>query len=134
MKFHPDIKVFGNKSFRDKKCPKEIAEQITFVNTVRRDMPDIGAVMFHVKNEGKRTRGAAKEKIEGMLTGASDIVIPGNPSLCIEIKRADHTICSTTPDQVNFLLAAQKLGSFACYALGYKGALLAVEAWLNEAK
>lgn len=135
MKFHPDIPVYGDVSFRSKKPPTEACEQVTFLNELRRKYPALGKIATHIRNEGKRTyQQVAKQKAEGMIPGASDIIIPGNPSLCIELKKSDHTKCKWQPGQQEYLLAAQANGSFACVALGYKGALLAVEAWLNEAR
>lgn len=135
MKFNPDIKVFGDISYRSKKPPTEACEQVTFLNELRRLHPEIGKIATHIRNEGKRTyQQVAKQKAEGMIPGASDIIIPGSPSLCIELKKSDHTKSKWQPGQQEYLLAAQANGSFACVALGYKGALLAVDWWLNETK
>lgn len=60
----------------------------------------------------------AKHKAEGMVSGASDIIIPGSPSFVCEMKRRDHTKSSLAPEQVEYLRAAKKTGAFVCIALG----------------
>ena len=43
-----EIKIYGDLSYRDKKCPLEAAEQITFINRVRKEFPDThGLTLFH---------------------------------------------------------------------------------------
>jgi hypothetical protein len=135
MKFPEGIKAFGDKSFRGK-CLLETDEQKTFVRYVRRRYPKTyGALIFHVKNEGKRNpRQARWQKSEGMTKGASDIIIPAGVSFVCEFKRKDHTQSSISDDQIKYLTAAQDMGAFACIALGYDGALLAFESYLQKIK
>ena len=80
MKFPPWIKVFGDTTYRNKKCPSEGAEQITFFNYIRKLEP----TAVHIKNEGKRTYSqVSAEKAQGMTPGAPDIIIPGCPTATI---------------------------------------------------
>ena len=134
MKFNPDIRVFGDKSFRDKKCPSEANEQITFVRRVRDKYPGTyGAVIIHVKNEGKRSFYAASvDKASGLTRGAPDIVIPAKRPILIELKRRDHTLSRWQDGQQEYLLTAQELGAWVCVALGADAAMEALEAAIAE--
>ncbi|AUR98062.1 hypothetical protein NVP1246O_55 [Vibrio phage 1.246.O._10N.261.54.E10] len=128
-KIPADIPVFGDVNFRGK-CPLETPEQISFLTLLRREFPELAEIAVHIRNEGKRSkRQGAQQKAEGMNTGASDIVIPCEPPILIELKRRDHTLSSTSKEQLKYLINAQKLGAFACYALGAVGAMEAVRAW-----
>lgn len=130
MKFPPQIKVFGDISYRDKSCPLEVAEQMTFFNRLRRQYPDsYGAIATHIRNEGKRTN-ALKERMEGMTNGASDIIIPCRVPFVLELKRRDHTLCHWQKGQQEYLVAAQNMGAFACVALGVDAAWEALKEWI----
>lgn len=132
MKFPDWLPVYGSKDYRNKKCPVESAEQITFFNVLRRDYPQLGIIAVHPRNEGKRTmQQAMRQKAEGMTSGASDIIIPGNPSFVCELKRKDHTLCSWEVEQLTYLEAAKNNGSFVCVALGYEAALEALIEWIG---
>lgn len=132
MKFPPWLKVYGDQSYRGK-CPVEDVEHINFVGWVRFNHPDQGAILIHPKNEGKRTNQQTnKDKKLGLTTGASDIIIPASISFICEIKRLDHVNCSSwQPGQKEYLLAAQKQGSFCCVALGASAAKEAFNDWLD---
>lgn len=125
------IMCFGNPDFRDKKCPKESAEQVTFFNQLRKKYPDsYGLIAVHIRNEGKKTPAQVeKEKAEGMTPGAPDILIPGNPSFICELKRQDRTLCELQEGQVPYMLAAKAQGAFVCIALGWRAAWEAFEQW-----
>jgi len=129
--FPEGIKVYGDQKFRDKKCPKEAAEQVTFFNQLRKRYPDTyGKVAVHTRNEGKKTPAqVAKEKAEGMVTGAPDITIPGRVTFLCELKRTDHTLSRIGEEQGPYLIAAQELGAFSCVALGWIAAMEAFEDW-----
>ena len=130
MKFPTSIKVYGYQKYRNKKCPPESAEQITFFNVLRREYPELGAMAIHPRNEGKRSiQQTQRQKAEGMTPGASDIIIPGCPTFVCEMKRQDHTLCKWEPEQIAYLEQCQKNGAFVCVALGYKAALEALEQW-----
>lgn len=131
MKLPEGIKIFGNPDFRDKKCPKEVLEQVTFFNKLRREYPDTyGAVAVHARNEGKKTpQQVAKEKAEGMVSGAPDIMIPGSPTFICEVKRQDRTLSTLQEGQLPYLYAAQNLGAFVCIAFGWQAAWEAFEQW-----
>jgi hypothetical protein len=132
MKFPISIKVYGDQKYRNKKCPPESSEQITFFNVLRREYPDLGAIAIHPRNEGKRSiQQTQRQKAEGMTPGASDIVIPGCPTFVCEMKRQDHTLCKWEPGQIAYLEQCQKNGAFVCVALGYKAALEALEQWMK---
>ena len=125
--------VFGDTTFRGK-CAAESVEQVTFFNRLRAQYPDTwGALAIHARNEqqlrGGQFGGMAKQKAEGMVSGASDIIIPARVSLVIELKRRDHTKSAWQPGQVAYLTAAHDAGAFACVALGCDGAWQAFEHW-----
>jgi len=106
-------------------------EQITFFNRIRK-IPIYGVIALHPRNEGKRHyKQVTKERAEGMTTGASDIIIPGNPAFVCELKRRDRTQSSWQDGQVEYLEAARKAGAFACLALGADAAMEALEEWLS---
>lgn len=134
MKFPEGIKVYGDKDYRDKKCPKEVMEQVTFFNQLRKNHADTyGAIAVHVRNEGKKTvNQVAKEKAEGMITGACDIMIPGRRTFICELKRRDHTMSTVHAEQVDYMLAAKRLGAFVCIALGWEAAMEAFEEWAGS--
>ena len=123
MKFHPGIKVYGDITFRGD-CPSETVEAVTFFAKIRREYPGTyGKVITHIRNEGARSyQQTAKQKAEGMTKGAPDILIPGSPAFCCELKRQDHTKSKWQEGQQEYLLTAQELGAFSCVALGYKAA------------
>ena len=123
MKFPDKIDVYGDKSFRGK-CATESLEQVTFFARLRREYPNSwGAIAFHPRNEGIRSIMKLKiEKAEGMVKGASDIIIPGAPAFVCELKRRDHTKSTWQDGQQEYLYAAQAAGAFVCVALGYKAA------------
>lgn len=133
MKFHPEIKVFGDTTFRGD-CPSESAEAVTFFAKLRREYPDsYGKIATHIRNEGLRTfYQATKQKSEGMTKGASDILIPASPAFVCELKRQDHTKSKWQDGQQEYLLEAQKQGAFACVALGHVGAYEAFNFWITE--
>jgi hypothetical protein len=135
MKFLNDIKVYGDQAFRGE-CPSESMEQVTFFNRLRRLHPDPwGAIAIHPRNEGIRTNyQVMKEKSEGMTTGASDVIIPGNPAFVCEIKRKDHTKSKWQNGQLEYLNAAKKAGAFACIALGADAAWGAFQEYLQQAE
>lgn len=121
MNLKHDVPIYGDVKYRDKKCPKEVMEQITFFNKIRREYPDTwGKVATHIRNEGKKSvQQVKREKAEGMTTGASDIIIGG---FYCELKRKDHTLCKISDDQIKYLAAINDLGFFGCIALGYEAA------------
>jgi hypothetical protein len=125
------VPVYGNQEWRGK-CPSETVEQITFFNRIRK-IPTYGVIAVHPRNEGKRHyKQVSKEKAEGMTKGASDIIIPGNPSFVCELKRRDRTQSSWQDGQKEYLEAAKRAGAFACVALGADAAMEALEEWLSR--
>ena len=122
------IKVYGSP---DKLCKQsEIAHMVTFFNFLRTDYPEIAKIAVHVRNEGLRSHGqAVKYKTEGMVKGACDIIIPGNPALCIEMK-SKRPGAKVSKEQMEYLEAAQAAGAFACIAIGVDGAIDALKEWL----
>lgn len=136
MKFLPEIPVYGDTSFRGD-CPTETVEQVTFFAELRKHYPDtLGLLALHPKNEEKRSGAKfdqlSRDKAMGLSPGASDIQIPGCPSFCCEMKRADHTKSKWQKKQPEYLLAAKQQGAFVCVALGWKGAWLALQEWLKH--
>lgn len=133
MKFPDWLPVFGDTDYRNKNCPPESNEQVTFFNSLRRDYPELGLIAIHPRNEGKRTHHqAARHKAEGMATGAADIIIPGRPAFVCELKRADYTQSRWQDGQLEFLQAAKNNGAFVCVALGHKAALEALRVWIGK--
>lgn len=132
MIFPSFLNVFGDTTYRGD-CPLESADQATLVNQVRKRHPKTaGRLIVHVKNEGKRTaRQAQMDKAQGLTKGASDIMIPGNPSLVLELKRKDHTKSAWSEGQKEYLEAAKEAGAFVCVALGWEAALKAVDKWIE---
>lgn len=131
MKIPPGIKIYGDTSFRDKKCRKEEAEQKEYFGWLKEKRPSLYAIAIHPKNEGKRTpQQIARDRANGSLnTGASDIIIPAIlPFLC-EVKRKDHTLSSISGDQMDYLMAADRAGAFVCIALGCAAAIEATLEW-----
>lgn len=133
MKLNPSIPTYGDPTYRGD-CPKEEAEQITFINWLRREYPDtLGALVVHVKNEGKRTaQQAALDRANGLTKGASDIILCCSPAIALEIKRRDHTQSSWQTGQQEYLLTAQRMGSFVGVALGAEGAKEAIRCYLKK--
>ena len=135
MKIPPHIRVYGDQKYRNKKCPKEDNELITFVNRIRTAYPDTyGRLLVHPENEQKLINGQFqainKSRAKGMSKGASDIIIPCSPAFVCELKRCDITLCDITDDQIKYLNAAQAVGAFACIALGADAATEAFNDWL----
>jgi hypothetical protein len=122
--------IYGDATFRGK-CPTESLEQITFFSRLRRE----GALAIHPRNEGQLRGGQIttiqKVSAEGMVKGASDIIIPGRVSFVCELKRADHTKGAWQDGQIEYLTAAHNAGAFACVALGCNGAWAALQDWLS---
>lgn len=120
LKLLKNITIAGDISYRGQ-CPHESAEQITFFNQLP---PHLKKIATHIRNEGKRTaQQTARHKIEGMNTGASDIIIPCSPPFVIELKRQDHTKSTISKEQVEYLEECQRQGAFVCVALGWRGAM-----------
>ena len=133
MKFHPDIPVYGDITFRGD-CPSESLEAVTFFAKLRREHPDTyGLIATHIRNEGLRTfHQAARQKSEGMTKGAPDIIIPASVAFICELKRQDHTKSKWQDGQQEYLLEAQKQGAFVCIGLGYVGAYKAFIFWKDK--
>ena len=129
MKIPPQIPIYGHK-IKGCKIP-ESAHMKTFFNTLRREYPEYAKACWHTRNEGKRTNEQIeREKAEGFLTGVSDIIIAGSPSFICELK-SQQSSAKTSQEQIDFLLAAQSLGAFACIALGHEAAIEAFKDWLK---
>lgn len=127
MKIPPQIPIYG---LPIKGCKiTEAAHQGTFFNILRRDYPEYGAIAIHIKNEGKRTQQQIeKDKAQGLVTGASDIIIPGKPAFVCEMKSQSKT-AKISKEQIDYLLAAQLKGAFVCVALGHQAAIKALLEW-----
>ena len=129
-----NIKIYGDIKCRDKNCPTESQEQMTFFNMIRSILPHTyGRTAFHQRNESKRSyKQASFHKAEGMTKGVPDIVIPGKVTFLCELKRQDHTLCRISDEQIKYLEVAQKMGAFCCVALGWESALAAFEDYLKN--
>lgn len=134
MKIPQNITIFGDTEFRGV-CHTEGAELMTLVSTVKAKYP--GVILIHQKNEGRRTwRQASVDKSIGAIdTGASDIVLIGYENmrcLFIELKRKDITKSSISEKQIEYLRRAEGMGHYACIALGYEAAMIAIDGWVNN--
>ena len=130
MKFNKETVVYGDLKYRNKKCPIEDAEQITFFNQLKKLWPEHAKLATHIKNEGKRNyKQVSKDKANGLNQGFADVVIIGHPVLYMEIKRQDHTLSHWEENQEDKLILANERGAFSCVALGYEAALKAVKDW-----
>lgn len=133
MKIDHRIKSYGDMNYRDKNCPQEHEEQKTIVNQVRKRYPHL--LFTSVKNEGKRTKAQIDEdKAMGLTAGVSDLIFFGSPTLCLEVKRKDHTVSQWKPSQEPFLIAAKEQGAMACVCFGWEAGMQAIEDWLKIKK
>ena len=124
---HESIRIYGSQ-IKGCKIP-ESAHMITFFNTLRREYPEYAKCCLHIRNEGKRTRQQIeREKAEGFVTGASDIILVASLSFVCEMKSQSPS-AKISQEQIEFLLAAQSLGAFVCIALGHKAAIEAFNDW-----
>lgn len=132
MKFPEWLKVYGDQSFRDKKCYKEGMEQATFFNRLRSEYPEIAKISSNVKNEGKRSNHQyMRDSSQGLTKGISDIFIAGSPTFICELKRRDHTLSQWKDGQQEFMKTAQEYGAFVVLALGADEAWKAFHDWLE---
>lgn len=123
MRFPPWLEVLGDRSFRGE-CPSENAEMVMFFAVLRRELPEYGRIAIHPRNEGLRTmQQARRHKLEGMTTGAPDILIPCARPIIIELKRRDHTLSRLDDAQIEYLAHAQTLGARVYVALGWEAAI-----------
>lgn len=133
MRLPKTIKIYGDTSFRDPQCRRESSEQKDAFGRLKENYPVLYRLAVHPKNEGERTgwQSTADQQQGALNKGASDIIIPGNPSFVCEIKRKDHTQSKITKDQITYLETAQSMGSFACIALGADAVIAAIDDWLR---
>lgn len=126
------IEIVGDTAWRGV-CDVEDAELVTYFNQLNKLLPQVRACALHIPNEKKRNHGQLQiDRAKGSLnTGASDIVVPGFPTLIIELKRQDHTESSISSDQLDYLAAAQKLDCWVCVALGWRAALDFTVRWYD---
>ena len=132
MKIPAGIPVYGTPS---KEFHSEDNEQITFINHIRIKYPDTyGKIITHVKNErqlrGSQFSAINKDKAMGQIKGCSDIIIPGNPAFVCEMKSRSSK-ARISDEQIEYLIAAQQCGAFACVALGHDAAIEAFNDWLK---
>lgn len=130
LKLIPESIMIYGAPIKGCKVP-ESAHMITFFNTLRREYPEYAKCCLHIRNEGKRTRQQIeKEKAQGFVTGAADIILVGNPSFVCEMKSQSPS-AKISKEQIEFLLSAQRLGAFSCVALGHVGAIEGFNEWLK---
>lgn len=116
------------------KAPSESIEQITFFNQLRKHYPELSKIAIHIKNEGKKSIGEAmKDKAEGLVSGAPDIMIPGSPTLMIEMKKQSKS-ARVSQNQKDYMNNAVANGAmcFVCY--GWEMAWVALEKWTQRRK
>ncbi len=101
----------------------------TFFNQLRIHHTEYADIALHIFNEGKKTpQQVEREKLIGMIPGASDIIIPGKPTFVCELKSQSNT-AKLSPEQEAYLLAAHQAGAWCCIAYGYEAALEAFNHW-----
>ena len=130
MKIPPNIPLYGDPNWRGP-CPAETAEAVTLFQAVRAQWPNtLGKLAVHIKNEGKRRHGQVSwDKAQGLVKGASDVMIPGSPAFVCELKRRDRTKSKISKEQIEYLEAAQENGAWVCIALGWEASFEAVKEW-----
>lgn len=133
MKIPTWLPTWGDPDYRGT-CPRETLEQVTFFRRIREAYPDtLGLIAIHPRNEAKRRHDqTTREKAEGMMPGASDVIIPARVPFVCEIKRRDRTKSTWQDGQVDYLEAAQKQGAYVCVALGADAATEAVDWWFTR--
>lgn len=109
------------------KAPSESAEMATFFNKLP---PHIKSVAIHVRNEGIRdARLISKMRLEGgFVKGCPDIIVPGCPTLLIEMKSRSKT-SKISDEQVKYLERASDLGAMSCICYGWEAAMQALKDW-----
>lgn len=133
MKIPQWLRTYGDLSFRGA-SHKEDYVLSSLIDDIRRNYPDTyGLLAFHPKNEGKRTASQSRvDKMKGLTKGVCDLVIPGNPTLFLEIKIQDHTKASwSNPEQLAFLKAAHDAGAYVCLAFGYEASIRCFNDWIQ---
>lgn len=132
MKLNPAIPTYGNPEYRGK-CPRETAEHVTCINWVKAQYPQTyGKLIFHPKLDGKKSYAQInKEKMEGVISGVPDIVVPGCPTGLFEIKRKDPTKSKWQKGQQPYLLTAQEQGAWVCVCLGHESFMEAFREWVR---
>ena len=130
MKMPHWLPVFGDPTFRGV-CPSEFSDHKTAIGMIKEHQPALPAILIHPKNEGKRSGKQAdiEKAVGGLNRGASDIIIPGNPTFVCELKRQDHTQSSWEQGQIEYLKNCHEQGAFVCVALGWQGVIEAIEEW-----
>lgn len=131
MKIPDCIPVYGDQSYRDKKCRKERVEQKEFFAWLKDNRPKLHEIAIHPKNEGKRTHFQQQEDREmgSLTTGAPDIIIPASPSFLCELKRLDIKESAIRKKQIDYLVRSGEVGAFVCFALGSDNAIRAFLEW-----
>lgn len=107
--------------------PSESAEMATFFNKLP---PHIKSVAIHVRNEGIRdARLISKMRLEGgFVKGCPDIIVPGCPTLLIEMKSRSKS-SKVSNEQIKYLDSAYELGAMCCICYGYEAAMEALQEW-----
>lgn len=129
-----NIQIVGDLGWRGE-CPLEDNDLITTMEWIKREYPAF--TPFHAKNEkkrrGKQFAELKKERMKSaIVTGWSDVCVPGFPTLFIEIKRRDHTQSEIFADQVDFLVKQQNIDCWCFVALGWQAAIDCFMMWLKE--
>lgn len=103
---------------------------MTFFNQLRAVHPELAAIAVHIPNEGKRTaQQIQRAKLMGLVTGASDIIIPAKKPLLLEAKVWKGKL---TTAQTSYLLAGKAQGAVPCVGVGYVGMWNALNFWLRR--
>lgn len=135
MRFPDWLPVYGDPHYRGD-CLREDTEQINFFSLLTLHHPILARLAVHPKNGMKRSWGRIDidRKTGALNKGASDILIPGDPTFVCELKRRDHTLKGVCwqSGQIDYLRAAKDAGCFVCVALGADAAIAAVDDWLKQ--
>lgn len=116
--------------------PTEEEEQKTVISWCRVNearWPELGLI-YHVPNEGKRSKAAAAaEKAMGLRAGVSDLCLPvaklGFHGMYIELKALDGKV---SKNQKEFLAAVIKQGYFGCVCWGAEDAIDVICRYVRE--
>lgn len=131
LKVPPGVLVFGDP--KEAVGGTEIYHQQSYFNKLRREKPLLGKIAVHIRNEQKRVKGqlsrVVEDKLSGMVSGASDILIPGPQTLVMETKVKGGR---WRPGQEEYLKSCAEAGAMACLCWGAMGLWLATEYWQKK--
>ncbi len=114
----------------------EELDQITLLEWLAWNYPEVAACTFHIANERKCSRlYGAKLKRLGVKAGVPDLMIPWPttryPGLFIEMKSKTG---KPSLSQKKFIATLSKRGYYACFCFGYDAAVKVITNYLKDSK